>query len=235
MQPTASSQKPLISPPKALLLCVLMLISMMFFSGVTLAILNPESLNGSSGLINPDHLGVSIFVGLLLSYLLLFILTQDFAKQLKSQILPNKSYWLVISVFLGIILALVVIALQQAFPPPETFQTSVQSALSGSKVSFILITISVVVVAPIGEEYLFRGILFDSFKRSYGFASALSFSTIIFTSFHLLEYYRYWVAWLAVLVLAIILGQIRDKSRSIGCAVVVHFSYNATLMIITSL
>lgn len=235
MQTAANLKNSTISPLKALLLCAFVLISMIFFSGIALAILNPEALAESEVSIQPDHLGISIFVGLLVSYALLFMFTQEFAKHLATQILPNNRYWLAISVALGIILALLVIALQQTFPPPENFQTSVQSALSGGNISFVLIALSVVVIAPIGEEYLFRGILFDSFKRSYGFASALAFSTIIFTGFHLFDYYRYWVAWLAVLVLSIILGQIRDKSRSIGCTILVHFSYNATLMIITSL
>ena len=182
--------------------------------------------------LQPLPLALSIFFGFLVTYPTLMILSKDYFFLIFIPQFTTSSGWLVLSLLSGCLLAFTVNYLSIQMPPPETMQTSIQTILHGNTLSVILVYISVIVLAPLFEEYLFRGLIFDGYQHRFGNLIAISISSVVFMLFHLLEYYQYWIASFAILCLAIVLAIIRYKSRSILNPVLCHAAYNFTILVI---
>ena len=80
--------------------------------------------------------------------------------------------------------------------------------------------LSLVIVAPILEELLFRGIILDGQLRKYSPVKAILISSVIFTLFHLNPWQ------LAVIFLAVFMGWVYYKSQSVGLAIISHATNN---------
>ena len=77
------------------------------------------------------------------------------------------------------------------------------------------------VVAPLGEELLFRGVVFGSLRR-YNFVLAVLVSAVVFSLAHGLG-----AVTLAVFVLAVVNALIYERTRSIWPCVIAHATFNA--------
>jgi membrane protease YdiL (CAAX protease family) len=87
----------------------------------------------------------------------------------------------------------------------------------------------VILLYPIVEEIVFRGMLQDYFANKFkGSFLKLSYSniltTIIFVSFHLFYHSIFWS--LLVIVPSLIFGYFKDKFNSIIPAIFLHIFYN---------
>lgn len=93
----------------------------------------------------------------------------------------------------------------------------------------ILFLIGVIIVAPIGEEWLFRGFLFKGWKESVGPWAAIILSAVAWAAIHL--QYSVW-ALAHLFIFGIVLGVARWKTKSILIPIWMHFVNNlvATLM-----
>ncbi|MEP7155414.1 MAG: CPBP family intramembrane glutamic endopeptidase [Betaproteobacteria bacterium] len=89
--------------------------------------------------------------------------------------------------------------------------------MSGGMVSLLLLC----VIAPFGEEMLFRGIFLRSFNRQYTPAQAIVFSSALFGVFHLNIYQA-----TAAFAVGVIWAWIGLRSRSLWPCIVGHASYN---------
>lgn len=87
---------------------------------------------------------------------------------------------------------------------------------SGSIFALILATLFLSVLTPIGEEFLFRGVITSALMR-YGPLLAVLGSAILFAAFHGLN-----TAFPAALVTGIVAGETFRRSGSIWTAVMVH-------------
>mgnify|MGYP003617134485 CR=1 FL=1 len=87
--------------------------------------------------------------------------------------------------------------------------------------------ISVVLVAPIVEEMLFRGFMYAGFERSIGALPAVLLSSLIFTAIH--SQYQ-WAELLVVLVLGLVLGLARMRTQSLITPTVIHMVNNGLSM-----
>ncbi len=223
-------------PPtgQAIGLALMVLVAMIVTSLIATLALQPEVFNSKNVQnleLKPQTIAISVLFSILVSYGLLVTLSKNYWQQHFKTALGTNLKWLLVCISTAVAFALLVLAAQHFFLPPENIQLTIEQAYKGNWLSKGIILIVAILLAPIFEEYLFRGLIFDSLNKHHGKLIAILVSSFIFTLFHLFEYYQYWVAWFAVFCLALMLAIIRYKSQSILNPIVLHAGYNATLMI----
>ncbi len=90
--------------------------------------------------------------------------------------------------------------------------------------SWLAITAVVVLLAPLFEEWIFRGLLFQSLRRSYSAWSSIVLSAIFFAAIHPL------LSLPGVLTLGLANAWIVERTGRLWPAIVVHIIYNATVV-----
>lgn len=132
--------------------------------------------------------------------------------------------WLLIAVALGIFAFVAKSVSILIFISLTGIDTDVQQIYgiggSGGLATLILATLLLSVLTPIGEEFLFRGVITTALMR-YGALVAVLGGALIFALFHGIN-----TAFSAALVTGIIAGEIFRRSGSIWPAVVVHCVVN---------
>ena len=88
-----------------------------------------------------------------------------------------------------------------------------------------------VVLLPVVEEVLFRGVLFTGFSQSWGPSLAGVFTTLVFVTVHMPKVLEYWPALLAITVLGSLTVLIRIRTRSLVPGMTLHCAYNGVLVI----
>ena len=90
----------------------------------------------------------------------------------------------IVLMLLGVIILAAEInyVLQMAWPKPESVKKATQGLIEGSVWVTFLAT---VVLAPVTEEFLFRGVILHGFLRNYGRRKAILVSALLFALFHL--------------------------------------------------
>ncbi len=78
-----------------------------------------------------------------------------------------------------------------------------------------------VVIAPIAEEVVFRGVLLSAFRARWGDVAGITVSAAIFSAVHLNPY-----SFLPLFVLGASMGALFVKSRSLWTAVIAHAAFN---------
>lgn len=116
------------------------------------------------------------------------------------------------------------------FEPPSGIDSTFEHIISGGTTAKALLFISVVLLAPFGEEYLFRGVLLSGLSSRMRTISAILLSSVVFMAFHLLEYYGYWFALVAIFLLGILLAMLRLRSQSMLVPILCHASYNLIML-----
>lgn len=107
----------------------------------------------------------------------------------------------------------------------ETFRTIIQRP--GAVPLFVLTT---VVLAPLAEEVLFRGVLFQGLRRRTGFWVAALVSAALFTLPHLAEgggVFATGVISSGILPLGVVFAALVERRGSLAPAIVAHATYNA--------
>ena len=101
--------------------------------------------------------------------------------------------------------------------------------LSGSASVVLVALLSLVLVAPLWEEVLFRGAFFAGFLRRFGRYRAVLLSALVFAAVHgtplVMPY---------VLVLGLFLGWLRWFHRSLWASLVLHMTNNALVALVVS-
>jgi membrane protease YdiL (CAAX protease family) len=90
----------------------------------------------------------------------------------------------------------------------------------------IIVFFSVVVIAPITEELIFRGYMYDIFRRSFGAYIAVGVTALLFALAHMPQLGCEPYAFLAIFALGIIFGLARQKTDSILPPIIFHGIYN---------
>lgn len=106
-------------------------------------------------------------------------------------------------------------------PPPDWFMDLLKPIFENADNSYSGL-IKVAIVAPIVEEFIFRGMLMKGFVLNYGKIRAVLFSAILFSLFHMNPWQLP-----ATLVLGIIAGIVRVQSGSLLYAIIVHAIHNS--------
>jgi membrane protease YdiL (CAAX protease family) len=92
-----------------------------------------------------------------------------------------------------------------------------------------------VLLAPLPEEILFRGVLYGGYRKSFGPISATILTTLIFVSLHLLDVIRYPPNVVALTALSLAALWCRLRSAAIGPAIAVHVGYNTVMSLLVVL
>jgi len=154
-------------------------------------------------------------------------LDKSFAGQAKSsekeKFSAVKSILLVIGLFFA--LRLFVIAytytIQQLgweVPPPERLTDLFGTTLFG----LVAVIISIVILAPIIEELVFRVIMFETFTQKMSFIAAALLQALIFSIYH----FSLWAA-IPNFLLALACVYLARRSKTTIPAIALHMAYNA--------
>ena len=119
------------------------------------------------------------------------------------------------------------IIIDSIFPLPDAF-LNLNSLLSPDNTfSFVLVFLTVVVIAPIGEEMVFRGFLQRFLERSWGdITRAILISSLFFTLIH---FNPYWA--IQIYLMGLVLGYLSWLTKSIYPSILLHMSINGTSML----
>lgn len=132
--------------------------------------------------------------------------------------------WLLLAVIAGIaaflVKGLLAFALSSLFQATENVQQVYGTAGSGGLLSLALATFCLAVFTPIGEEFLFRGVVTSAWLR-FGPSFAVTGSATVFAAAH---------GWNSITPSAFVEGlvaaELFRRSESIWTAVVVHIVFN---------
>lgn len=127
----------------------------------------------------------------------------------------------------GVLLALVAVSSPVLLPDRDTFP--LQQYFSSPGAAYAIAGFAVL-VAPIMEEVIFRGVLYNVFERRLGVGLAIALSATLFAGFHVPEYWGAWNHLLLVSLAGVIFSLARALTGSLAPSVILHFGYNATLM-----
>ncbi len=211
---------------RQVIVLLVLLVLVQGFLGVVVALI------GSLAGFEPD-LALLIGAANLLSFGLVLWLAVRAARRPAREIFPfaavPKGFWLAVLLtamgwsILGSELSNVI---SLALPPPEWVVDMFSGLQSAGLTSFLLL----VVIAPVTEEFLFRGAILQGFLRRYSARKAILVSAVFFGAVHM----NPWQFGPAV-VLGIIYGWWCLRTNSLGPALVGHALNNAMGLIVGGL
>jgi len=98
---------------------------------------------------------------------------------------------------------------------------------AGASGEMLLMAANVVVVAPLFEEFFFRGFLFQQFRRYFGVVHGVALSALVFASVHMsME------SFLPLFGLGVMLALVYHATRSLWASVVTHALWNLGTVVI---
>ncbi len=133
-------------------------------------------------------------------------------------------------IFLGLLLSLVV-QLGATLLPKPVGPSPIKALMSQDQLSFALVALFAVFIAPVVEELLFRGFLFPVFERSHGAFVAILLTSAMFTALHGRQNAWQWQVMLGLFLVGAAFGAVRANTRSVVPSVFMHAGYNATLIL----
>jgi membrane protease YdiL (CAAX protease family) len=134
---------------------------------------------------------------------------------------------------LGLILGaagLMVLNYLERFGDPNSAGPLTKMATSSTS-GFVIWILAALVLAPLVEEPLFRGVLYGGFRRSFGVMAAGIITSAIFVLLHITEIIFFLPAILPLAALAAGALWVRLRFTAIGPAIALHFGYNAIMVL----
>ena len=103
--------------------------------------------------------------------------------------------------------------------------------LTTDKYIFALEALSIVVIAPFVEEFLFRGFLNNLLRGKVNTFIRMSIVSILFAALHF-TYIHNWIQFLDYLIGSIVLFLVYERRRSLFDAILLHSLFNGLLVIL---
>lgn len=130
----------------------------------------------------------------------------------------------------GAVLGAVYLVALAAFPPVSGVQGGLlgRAAAGGGWPLFAWSFLAIVIAPPI-EEFLFRGVLFTGFSRTWGPLVAGTIVTALFVAMHVTEAWGSVVAMLAIATVGVATLLMRISTGSLVPAIALHCAYNAAI------
>ena len=104
--------------------------------------------------------------------------------------------------------------------------------LTTDKFIFALDALGLVFIAPIVEEFLFRGFLNNLLRGKVNTFVRMSIVSILFAAIHMPYYIQNWIQFIAYFIGSIILLLVYERRRSLFDAILLHSLYNGLLVIL---
>jgi membrane protease YdiL (CAAX protease family) len=222
----------------AVVLCVFFAVAVfiVFVVAVVLALARPEAVTSVEALMDliTAKMGLVVAVASIGAYsvgmaLILAVIKVRKGKGIADYLGLKKIGWqavLIVLLVTGAYLALMIVIANMAKIKEE--DTGLLVRLYDTSVWPALLWIAVVVFAPVFEEPLARGFLFEGFRRSrLGLAGAILLTSLIWTSLHI--GYSLFSLW-AIFGFGIVLGFVRYRTGSLWSTMLMHAFYNAVGM-----
>lgn len=161
---------------------------------------------------------ISSFVTLIIFYLLFKLKNQDLIKRCKFNKLNSKQLK---NIFLmALLISFANMFLTMILSPYFLEYKEVSNMISNQlKAKFGILTL--IVLVPIFEEILFRGIIFNTLKKEFKLIPSILISSLIFSIAHanmLQAIYTF--------ILGILLASVYNKTNSIKAPIIIHLMYN---------
>ena len=185
--------------------------------------------NGTDWLQEP-LLKLPVFFGT--TFVILFLGTR-FSGLPYREIFPMKSFhWLNLPVILVSLFGLqffmneISMNVDKLLPPPSWFM-ELFNRIFESDFGIWGGILRVVILAPVVEELIFRGVIFSGFQRNYHAFWAVFFSALLFALFHLNPW-----QFGPTFLLGLILGWVRLRTGSLLAAIFTHALHNGMIFLI---
>ncbi len=89
-----------------------------------------------------------------------------------------------------------------------------------------------ILIAPLMEEIIFRGILFVMFESLVGIRFAVLATALLFAGLHVPEYWGAWHHILMITLVGLAFSVARGLSGSLATSYILHLAYNSALIVI---
>ena len=104
--------------------------------------------------------------------------------------------------------------------------------LTTDKFIFSLDALGLVFIAPLIEEFLFRGFLNNLLRGKVNAFVRMSIVSILFAALHFPYFIHNWIQFLAYLIISIVLFLVYERRRSLFDAILLHSLSNGLLVIL---
>jgi len=148
----------------------------------------------------------------------------------REKVLKIKPFAMIVIASCGLYyLALLIIAVIAVVSPEtmENYNEMMDAALGGSQ---ILAMLAAMILAPINEECIMRGLILKNLQRFFTTRTVIIIQAVLFGIFH-----ANWVQGLFVLPVGAALGYVAVKSRSVIPAIFMHLFYNSLSFVVVLL
>lgn len=108
------------------------------------------------------------------------------------------------------------------FEPPVRWSSDITAVFGPDVAGFALSILMVVLVGPVVEEIVFRGVILSALQQRWRMWTAVVASSVLFAAYH----FNLWL-FVPTLVLAIAAGWLAIRSKTLWPAIVLHALYNA--------
>ncbi len=156
--------------------------------------------------------------------------TGSIVRDLGLRFRPSDGWGLPAGFALQIALALALRPLLDRFGQEDTPQEVGRLASEAEGVTVLLAIFAVVLLAPIAEELLFRGLLLGALRRRRSEAVAIIGSAAIFAGVHLLDPGALLVV-PALFVAGVVMGIAACRRGDLGLAIAIHAGFNLTAVL----
>lgn len=116
-------------------------------------------------------------------------------------------------------------------PPPEDMNTPMMQFAQAGPWALALLAVMAVVLAPLLEETLFRGVLFPALRQRLRFTGAALLVTLAFAALHAFQNQGYWPALVAIFITGWVLALVRERTGSLWPCILVHAGFNFTAVL----
>ncbi|OGS57993.1 MAG: hypothetical protein A3J79_09555 [Elusimicrobia bacterium RIFOXYB2_FULL_62_6] len=106
-------------------------------------------------------------------------------------------------------------AVMKTIDPQAARDAAMQGLLGVSVPRFLFLLFSICVVTPLGEELLYRRLIYTALRQKMGFYKTLFASSVIFSAAHT-------TASLAVFPVGLLLGYVYEKKRRLPAVIILH-------------
>ena len=170
---------------------------------------------------------LAVLVGLPLLYLRLHDVPAIPALRLHP-IRPGQALWIAVAA-LAVLPPLLVLGQwnQRLAPPPPEYFEMLEKIVPREGPQWVLAVISIAVIAPIGEELVFRGIVQQAARRAAGGIGAAVLAGVLFGVWH-------GQAWnlASLIALGVLLGLVMEATGSVVACMVLHGLYNLGVLVL---
>ncbi len=121
------------------------------------------------------------------------------------------------------------------FPPPDDINDPIWRFFGLGTWAIVFIFFMAVVMAPLLEEALMRGMLFPALRGRMGVLPSAFLVSALFTALHGIQNSWYWPVLAGLFVTGWILAWLKEKGGSLWLPIFFHMGFNATAMVLAVL